>query len=48
MDALYFLIPAALVMSGLGLMLFCWAVLRGQFDDLEGPRWRILFEEEKA
>lgn len=48
MDALYFLIPAALLLSGLGLGLFFWAVQRGQFDDLEGPRWKILFEEESA
>lgn len=46
MDVLFFLIPAALVLSATGFTLFCWAVSKGQFDDLEGPRWKILFEEE--
>lgn len=45
MDALYFLIPAALLLSAMGLGLFVWAVQRGQFEDLEGPRWKILFDE---
>ena len=45
MDALYFLIPAALVLSCWGLVMFIWAVMHGQFEDLEGPRWKPLFEE---
>lgn len=45
MDALYFLVPAALALSAMGLALFVWAVQHGQFEDLEGPRWKILFDE---
>ena len=44
MDALYFLIPAALVLSAFGLGLFFWAVHHGQFDDLESPAWRIFLD----
>ncbi|HEY3998260.1 MAG TPA: cbb3-type cytochrome oxidase assembly protein CcoS [Candidatus Xenobia bacterium] len=46
MNILYFLIPLALGLSGLGLGLFTWAVQHSQFDDLEGPRWRVLEEDQ--
>lgn len=48
MDALYFLIPAALLLSSTGLLLFLWAVRKGQFEDLEGPRWKVLFDESQT
>ena len=48
MDVLYFLIPAALVLSGCGLAMFVWAVRQGQFDDMEGPRWRVIFQEDQS
>ncbi|MFN8613610.1 MAG: cbb3-type cytochrome oxidase assembly protein CcoS [Vulcanimicrobiota bacterium] len=44
MDALYFLIPAALVLSVCGLSLFIWAVRHGQFDDLDSPAWKIFLD----
>ena len=44
MDALYFLIPAALTLSFVGLMLFWWAVQHGQFDDLESPAVKIFLD----
>ena len=47
MEALLILIPTALCLSGIGLGLFFWAVSKNQFDDLEGPRWKLLFEEEE-
>lgn len=45
MDILYFLVPAALVMGGLFLAGFVWAVKTGQYEDLETPAFRILFDE---
>jgi len=42
MTALAWLIPAALVLGGLGLAAFLWALNTGQFDDLEGAAWRAL------
>ena len=48
MDILLFLIPCALLLSGIGLGLFFWAVRQNQFDDLEGPRWKILYEDAPA
>lgn len=47
MDALVFLIPAALFLGLLGLAAFLWALKRGQFDDLDGAAQRILFDEDE-
>lgn len=46
MEITFFLLPLALLMSLVGLGLFVWALRDGQFEDLEGPRWRILYEDE--
>ncbi|MBM3462861.1 MAG: cbb3-type cytochrome oxidase assembly protein CcoS [Armatimonadetes bacterium] len=47
MEMTYILLPLALVLSGFGLGCFVWALRNGQFEDLEGPRWRVVFEDEK-
>ncbi len=46
MTALAWLIPAALVLGGLGLAAFLWALRVGQFEDLEGAGWRALQDEQ--
>ena len=46
MSILYLLIPLSLVLLGLAIWAFFWAVKSGQFDDLEGPAHRILFDDE--
>lgn len=50
MTALAWLIPAALILGGLGLAAFLWALKTGQFEDLEGAAYRILEDdpEEKS
>jgi len=48
MTALLFLIPAALILGGLGLAAFLWAVRGGQFDDLDGAAQRILIDDDDA
>lgn len=45
MTALAWLIPAALLLGGLGLAGFLWSLKNGQFDDLEGAGWRALDDE---
>lgn len=45
MSVLLVLIPAALVLGGLGLAGFLWALNSGQFDDLDGAAERILRDE---
>lgn len=46
MDILIVLIPAALLLGGLGLAAFLWSLKTNQYDDLEGAARRILLEEE--
>jgi cbb3-type cytochrome oxidase maturation protein len=40
------LLPFALLFAGIALALFVWAARSGQFDDLETPAVRILFDDE--
>ena len=46
MSVLVYLIPIALALGALGLMAFLWALRSGQFDDLDGAAWRILFDDD--
>jgi cbb3-type cytochrome oxidase maturation protein len=46
MTILIFLIPVALLLGGLGLAAFLWALRSGQYEDLEGAASRILFDED--
>ncbi len=46
MTSLTWLIPAALVLGGLGLAAFLWALNSGQFEDLEGAGYRALEDDE--
>ncbi|MFI5400492.1 MAG: cbb3-type cytochrome oxidase assembly protein CcoS [SAR324 cluster bacterium] len=48
LEALVLLIPASVLLAAVALALFLWAMLTGQFDDLETPPLRMLFEEESA
>ncbi len=48
MDIIWFLVPAAL-MLGLGFLgVFIWAAKSGQFEDLETPAVRMLFDEKTS
>jgi cbb3-type cytochrome oxidase maturation protein len=47
MDSLYFSIPIALVLLGLAVTVFLWAVKSGQYEDLDREGRRILFEDEE-
>ena len=46
MDALYLLIPLSLVLVFLFGALFWWTLHSGQFDDLVGPAYRILLDDD--
>ena len=46
MNVLFYLIPAALLLGGLGLGAFFWALRSGQLDDLDGAAQRILIDDE--
>lgn len=47
MDILVWMIPLALVMGGLWLGGFVWAMRAGQFDDPEGAANRILQDDDR-
>jgi len=46
MTILMFLIPVALLLGGLGLAAFLWALRSGQYEDLDGAASRILFDDD--
>ncbi|QFY89595.1 cbb3-type cytochrome oxidase assembly protein CcoS [Magnetovirga frankeli] len=46
MDSLYYLIPLALILVAAAVGVFIWSVRSGQFDDLEGPAYRILMDDD--
>lgn len=46
MEILYLLIPLSVVLVFLIGAVFWWSVRSGQFDDLEGPAYRILMDED--
>ena len=48
MSIVYLLIPLGLVLVGIGLWAFFWAVGSGQFDDLDSPGWSVLADDEGA
>ena len=45
MNVLYFLVPLALLLAASGVWAFVWSVKNGQFEDVETPGLRVLFEE---
>ncbi len=45
MNALLYLIPAALFLGLLGLAAFAWTLRSGQYEDLDGAARRILFDD---
>jgi cbb3-type cytochrome oxidase maturation protein len=46
MDALYVMIPIAIVIVALAIRLLFWAVDSGQYDDMDGPAHSILFDDD--
>ncbi len=47
MQIVMFLVPLMLILVALGILLFSWAVKNGQYDDLDGPAHRILYDDDK-
>lgn len=46
MDVLVYLIPIALCLGFLGLGAFLWSLKSGQYDDLDGAKWRVLSDDD--
>jgi len=47
MEALYLLVPLSVLLVGLALWVFFGATDSGQFDDLEGPAYRVLQDDDR-
>ena len=47
MEILYLLIPLSVVLVFLIAVVFWWSLKSGQFDDLEGPAYRILMDDDR-
>ncbi len=47
MNILFLLIPLSLILLSLAIWAFFWAVRNNQFEDLEGPAYSILFDDDE-
>jgi cbb3-type cytochrome oxidase maturation protein len=47
MSILLLLVPISLVLLGIAIAAFVWAVKRGQFEDLDTPALSILADDEE-
>lgn len=47
MESIYLLIPISIFLVFGIAVVFWWSVRSGQFDDLEGPGFRILMDDDK-
>ena len=48
MEALYLLVPLSVVLVFAIAIAFWWSLRNGQYDDLEGPCYRVLMDDDKA
>ena len=48
LESLYLLIPLSIVIAFVIGFVFWWTIRSGQLDDLEGPSWRILHDDDKT
>jgi cbb3-type cytochrome oxidase maturation protein len=47
METIFVLLPLALLIAAIAVGFFIWAARSGQFDDLETPAVRMLFDDEE-
>lgn len=48
MEIIYLLLPVSVLLGFLALAAYLWGVKNGQFDDLETPAIRAIFDDEEA
>ena len=46
MEILYLLIPVSILLLLVAVAAFVWAVKNGQFEDMEGPAYRIIMDDD--
>lgn len=47
MDILFLLIPVSVLLVFVIGVVFWWSIRQGQFEDLEGPAYRILMDDDR-
>lgn len=47
MDIIYVLVPLSILLIAIAIFVFSWAVKGGQFDDLDSPAHKILFDDDE-
>lgn len=47
MEVIFVLLPIAIMLGVAFLVFFIWAAKSGQYDDLDSPSVRMLFDDEK-
>jgi cbb3-type cytochrome oxidase maturation protein len=48
MDIIYILVPLSIGLILIAMLIFFWAVRSGQFDDMDSPAHRILFDQDET
>ena len=48
MEILYLLIPVSVILVFIIGAAFWWSLRSGQYDDLEGPGYRVLMDDDKV
>ncbi|MCC6675831.1 MAG: cbb3-type cytochrome oxidase assembly protein CcoS [Phycisphaerales bacterium] len=48
MSVIYIVLPLAIIIASAAVLAFIWAVRRGEFDDLDTPPLRMLFDDDDA
>ena len=48
MNIIFILIPLGLLLLGIAVAAFFWAVRSGQYDDLESPGWDPILDDDRA
>lgn len=47
-NSLYILIPLSVLLVFVIGVLFWWSVRSGQFDDMEGPAFKLMMDDDRA
>ena len=45
MDIIFFLVPISVLLLGIVIWLFCWAIKSEQYDDLDKPAHEIILDD---
>ena len=48
MESIYLLIPVSVILVFLIAIAFWWSLRNGQFDDMEGPAYWILMDDDRS